>query len=1079
MLVVLTILLGLGSVAVWAQATNSSIVGTVLDESGAAIPGVQVGVLNVGTQQRRTAETNERGEYVVPRLDIGVYELSVEHPGFRREVITNIRLQISQAYRQEVVLRIGEVTEQITVEADAVTVQTDDNTIATRIDEHKIRQLPIPADRNLYRLALLAPGMSGRYRSSVSSGGFGPGFGIAASGQKFHNNNILLDGAPLRTAIHGMVRMRPSVEAIQEFRVETGWYSAEYGQQSGAQIISTIRPGTNEFHGVLFHFLRNDKLDARGFFQKDPVTGVPRDKNPYRRNLFGGVISGPIVKNRTFFTFNAELLRQRTKSRSFGFFPSQRMTSGDLTENIFRTRQFEAPSESNPLLTIPDPTTGEAFPNNQIPADRISSISQNFYQFWPAPTFQDPTCPTSDTCGRSNFVGDTSGEINDDQYFVRIDHSLSDSHRLFGRYADQDVVPISRGLQAQFLDDRFTSFNPKRQRNAVLNWTYMVSPTKLNELKVAYNRDIYQSRTGFSGSDFDILRDTGVPGQTTNPVDTGPPSVSITGCCSVGRGDPNTIWDENRMIADSFSIVKGSHSIKIGTDYQYLRTDRRTVSFVNGTFTFDGTHSGQGLGWADFLLDQPRLIRLGFVPGRGDEGSGSFPNFRYWRWHNYINDDVKLSPNLTMNIGVRYEYNSVFEDARKQSRNFDYATQQLFPAVGVRAPLSEADFNNWAPRLGFAWRPFGGTGFVIRTGYGLFYNVNMINNYVPILAANPPATLRIEELNAPRNIRLRMANADQAQNLLVQSSVTAAATDPVVGDVHQWNFNIQKALSNNMVFEIGYIGSKSSHFDIPVESNPFLPGTTTRPISAYSSIEKHDNSANGNYHALQAKLERSFSNGFTFLQTYTYAKSLFDSLACCGAQRPNSPYDRSLERGPAETDLRHRSTTAFLYELPFLRDNRGLLGQVFGNWQVNGVVTLETGLPIHPNQAIKPVEDGCPRCNPRPDRIADGRLDGSQRTLDRWFDQDAFQIVQQGAGRYGNAGRNILTAPGLTNIDFSLFKNFPINERQRIQLRWESYNFTNTPPFGLPNTSIQSGDFGRIRSADAARIMQFGLRWEF
>jgi hypothetical protein len=1060
-----------------AQAQGSSIVGTISDESGAFVAGVTVTVRNVGTQQTRTGLTNERGDYTVPRLDIGTYEVVVEHPGFRREVITNIRLQINQAYRQDVALRVGQVTEQVTVEANAVTVQTDDNTIATRIEEHKIRQLPIPADRNLFRLALLAPGMSSRYRSSVSNSGFGSGFGIAASGQKFHNNNIFLDGAPLRTAIHGVVRMRPSVEAIQEFRVESGWYSAEYGQQSGAQIISTIRPGTNNFHGVLFEFLRNDKFDARSFFQKDPVTGVPREKSPYRRNLFGGVVSGPIIRSRTFFTFNAELLRERDKNRSFGFFPSQRMRDGDLTENFFRRNPLAAPSDSNPLLQIRDITTGLPFPNNQIPASRISPIARNFYKFWAAPNFHDPTCPTSDTCGRSNFVGDTGSAINDDQYFVRIDHTLSNKHRLFGRYADQDVIPVSRGIQAEFVDPRFTSFNPKRQRNATLNWTYIVSPKILNEAKIAYNRDIFQSRTDFSGSEFDILKDTGVPGQTTNRIDTGPPGVSINRCCSVGRGDPNTIWDENRMVSDSVSIIQGSHTLKIGTEFQKLRTARRTVSFVNGEFLFDGTHSTDG--WPDFLLDQPRRIRLGFIPGKGDEGSGSYPNFIYWRWHSYINDDIKLRSNLTMNIGLRYEYNSVFEDAWKQSRNFDYKTQQLFPAVGERGPLHDPDYNNFAPRIGFAWRPFGGTGFVVRTGYGLFYNVNMINNFLPILAANPPATLRIEELNLPGQIRLRMANADQAQSLLIQSSVTATATDPVVGDVHQWNFNIQKALPYNILFEIGYVGSKSTHFDIPIESNPFFPGTTVRPIAAYSSIERHDNSANGNYHGLHVKLDREFANGFTILQTYTWSKTLFDSLACCGALRPNSPYDRGLERGPAETDVRHRATTAFLYELPLLRGSRGLLGQVLGNWQVNSVITLETGLPIHPTQTIKPVEDGCPRCTHRPDRIADGRLSSDERNLDRFFDTSAFRIVPQGTGRYGNAGRNILTAPGLVNIDFSLFKNFPFKERQRIQFRWESYNFTNTPAFLPPNTNIESSDFGRIRGAEAGRIMQFGLRWEF
>jgi len=359
----------------------------------------------------------------------------------------------------------------------------------------------------------------------------------------------------------------------------------------------------------------------------------------------------------------------------------------------------------------------------------------------------------------------------------------------------------------------------------------------------------------------------------------------------------------------------------------------------------------------------------------------------------------------------------------------------------------------------------------------MFYNVNMINNFLPILAANPPLTLRIEELNLPGKPVLRMNNADQAKNLLVQSSVSSAAVDHVVGVVHQWNLNVQKALPRNLVFEVGYTGSKSDHFDNVWERNPFIPGTTVRPISSLSSIEVQDNGASGNYHGLLTKIERQFASGLTFLQTYTWSKTMFSSFACCGALRPSNPYDgRKGERGLAETDQRHRATSAFLYELPWFRGRRHALAQVLGNWQANGVLVLETGMPFHPLQNTSPVEDGCPRCNRRPDRIAGGRFSADQRTLDRWFDTAAFA---RALGHFGTAGRNILSAPGLKNLDFSLFKNIPITEAKRIQFRWEMYNSTNTPPFNPPENTIESGDFGRIRSAGLGREMQFGLRLEF
>src|SRR5258708_29118632 len=307
-------LLVLAAASLFAQG-RSSILGTITDESGAAVARASVTVLNTGTQQKWAVTSGENGLFEVPALEIGGYEVSVEVPGFRKTTVRGIALQVDQRERVDVKLQVGEVTQQIAVEAQALAVNTDDATLSTVIDASKIRELPLPGNRNLFRLALLAPGMSRGPASSVTTSGFGAGFGIESMGQKVHKNAVQLDGAPLKTSMHGVIRMRPSVEAIEEFRVESGWYSAEYGTQSGAQIIAAMRPGTNQFHGVLFEFLRNDKLDARNFFN----TGV---KAPLRRNTFGGVLSGPIIKNKTFFTFNAEFERERRSSQAFAIYPS-------------------------------------------------------------------------------------------------------------------------------------------------------------------------------------------------------------------------------------------------------------------------------------------------------------------------------------------------------------------------------------------------------------------------------------------------------------------------------------------------------------------------------------------------------------------------------------------------------------------------------------------------------------------------------------------------------------------------------------------------------------------------------------
>ena len=1050
-----------------AQGGRSTILGAVTDETGAVVPNVSITVVNTGTQQKRMVTSNDHGDFEIGALDVGAYEVEAEARGFKKALVRGIQLEVDQRARVDLKLQVGELTQQIAVEANAAVVQTDDTTLSTMIEGAKIRELPIPANRNLFRLALLAPGMSRGPASSVTTSGFGPGFGIASMGQKVHNNAIMLDGAPLKTSMHGAVRMRPSVEAIEEFRVESGWYSAEYGTQSGAQIIATIRPGTNQFHGVAFEFLRNDKLDAHNFFD---LPGSP--KRPLRRNTFGGVISGPVWKNKTFFTFNAEFLRERRSSQGFAVFPSERMRNGDLTEPYFRRADGS-------LIPILDFQSGLPFPGNQIPASRIAPQAKGFFKYWPSTNFGPAQFD-----GTNNFTGTQRDLTDDDQQFVRIDHNFTSKDKLFGRYGIETLQLPTFPINP---NPYFVQRRPRRQQNATITYTRLVSSTMLNELRISYNRDIFKAKDDVSGSSFNIFKDLGIPGQTNNPTDTGLPSLAITGVSGLGNTDINTIWDESRQLSDHFSLTKGPHSIRFGIDYTRLRLDRRTVNFVKGSFNFTGIHSGLAptvtanergrLAWADFLLDEPAQVRLGFsnnLPPGIDPGL-TYPRTRFWRAHGFIQDDWKLTSRLTMNAGLRYEYNSAIVDTGGQSRNMDFSKQMLFPEPGKPGPLNDPSQRNFAPRIGFAWRPFGGNNTVVRAGYGIFYNVNMINMFVPALAANPPNNININELNPAGVFKIRMATADQAE-LATNSEVNVADTQRGVGSVQQWNLNIQRALSKGIIFEIAYVGSKSSHFDAPQTVNPFVPGTTTRIYPQFGPIEIISLDAAGSYHGLLAKLEKRFSKGLTFLQTYTWSKTMFDSFACCGADRHNNPYNWRLEKGLAETDQRHRATTAAVYELPFFHGRRNLTAQLLGGWQLNGTLVMETGLPMYPTQSLAPVDDGCPRCTRRPDRIQDGRLGGSQRTLQRWFDTSAFVTAR---GHYGNSGRNILTAPGLVDTDFALFKNFPITESKAIQFRWENYNFTNTPPFNPPTLEISSGNFGRITSAGLGREMQFALRFEF
>jgi hypothetical protein len=1049
----------------FAQGGRSTILGTVSDETGAAVPRVSVTVVNTGTQLKRNAVTDERGDFEVPALDIGTYEVTAQATGFHQALVQNVHLEVDQRARVDIRLQIGEITQQVQVFAEAAQVQTDDTTLSTVIDAAKIRELPLPANRNLFRLALLAPGMSRGPASSVTTTGFGAGFGIASMGQKVHNNAVQLDGAPLKTSMHGVIRMRPSVEAIEEFRVESGWYSAEYGTQSGAQIVAAMKPGTNQFHGTLFEFLRNDKLDARNLFNSGA-------KAPLRRNTFGGVLSGPIVKNKTFFTFNGEFFRERRSSQAFAIYPSARMRAGDLTESYFRRADGS-------LIPILDLGSGLPFPGNQIPTSRIAPQASGFFKYWPLPNF-GPT----DFNGTNNYTGISRDLTNDDQEFVRVDHHFSIKDKLFGRYGIETENLPTYPLNP---DPYFVTRRPRRQQNATATYTRLVSSSMLNELRVSYNRDVFKTYDDVSGSSFNILNDLHIPGQTSNPTDTGLPSLSITGVSGLGSTDINTIWDESRQVLDNFSINKGAHAIKFGVEHTRLRLDRRTVNFVKGAFNFTGIHSSLApgvtgaergrLAWPDFLLDEPSQVRLGYSTNLppGINPGLTYPRTRFWRAHAFIHDDWKVLPNLTINVGLRYEYNSAIVDTSGQSRNMDWTRLQLFPDPGKSGPLNDPSQRQFAPRIGLAWRPFGGNNTVVRTGYGIFYNVNMINMWVPALATAPPNNININELNPAGQILIRMATADQAE-ITASNELNVADRARGVGSVQQWNFNVQHLLPKGLIFEIGYVGSHSVHFDAPQTVNPYVPGTTTRIYPQFGPIESINLDASGSYHGMLQKLEKRFSRGLTFLETYTFSKTLFSSFACCGADRHNNPYNWAAEKGLAETDQRQRFTSGWLWELPFYRTKHGFTGKMLGGWQINGTLVAETGLPFYVTQALAPVDDGCPRCTRRPDRIADGRLDGSQRSVARWFDTSAFVLAR---GHYGNSGRNILAAPGLFTVDFAVFKNFAITEHKHIQLRWENYNFTNTPPLNPPVNEVSAGNFGAITSAGLGREMQFALRFEF
>lgn len=1038
------------------QIYQGTILGTVRDPSGKVVPGASVTVTNTGTNGQRTMVTDDHGNYLIPALNTGSYSVTVRMRGFRDETISGIVLSVNQQARVDMQLKLGSSVQQITVTQQAPLLHTDDAIQEQLINGHEITSLPIPLDRNIFELALLGAGMSVGPASSVTTGQYGAGFGIAAMGQKVQNNYFTLDGAPLSTAMFNQVRMRPSVEALSEFKVESASYPADLGHESGAQVISVIRPGTNNFHGTLFEFLRNDAFDARTFFE-DPT--LP--KAPLQRNDFGGVLSGPIIRNKLFFTINYEGYLQHTKSQSFAVYPDAAMKAGDLNEPYF---------SKTPII---NPQTGQPFPGNVIP---ISPQAQKLMQFFPTPNYGSAVFN-----GESNYTGYTVSNNNDEQGFARLDYTIDDKDTLFGHFGEEKNTFFNQQVNP---NPFFGQNAPRNQNNDVITWTRMISPTELNQFSISYNRDIWGSHDTVP-SGFSIANNLLIPGLDSDPYVQGVPSISITGLTALGNATPTTIWDENRRLADDFSFAHGSHQFKVGMEYERLLVRRQSYTYVTGVFDFNGSITGSP--WSDFLLDQPYQVEEAVAPATpipGFSAGETYVRLADYHLQPYFMDDWKATPKLTINYGLRWELDSPIQDIRGLTDNINMSTGQLFPAPGVSGNLYDWDHHDFAPRFGFAYRPFSGSNAtVVRGSYGVYYTQNMWNN-ISVMASNPPFNLSIDQVQTPGNVTVTMANPADATSIVGSETpeILGVPKDYGLANSQQWTFNIEHVLPQKITLEVGYVGSKSTHFDRPAEYNDInvLAGQTEREFPQYSDIELIDTDAYGTYNGLITRLEKHLSNGISFVFTYTYSKDMFSSFSGNGALRMSDPFDAKAEKGLGEPDMRHRITMSWLYELPFYRNHTAGLGHFLGGWHANGVFTWQTGMPFEVTQSVQPVNDGCSRCNEgdsrRPDLLFNPTL--SNPTLNEWFNTSAFRVA---LGHYGDEGRNILTGPGLTDVDLALYKNIRITESKTLQLRLESYDLFNTPPFDQnpPDGVMEDGTFGEILGSGPGRELQLALRFMF
>jgi len=1070
-LVAILSIMGSWAPSVSAQSFTATLRGTVRDPSGAVIPGATITIRNVSKGWTRTTVTNESGDYVVTQLPADTYAVTAQATGFKTEVREGIVLQVGQEARLDFTLVVGELEERIVVTAGAPLVQSENAMVGNVIDEQKVKELPLNG-REFWQLAQLAPNVFNPPQGSTL--GFRGGFNVAGNPEV--NNYFLLDGIDNNDETTMQPTHRPSVDGIREFKVLTGVYSAEYGRHSGGQIIITTKSGTNEFHGTVFEFLRNDNLDARNFFLRGP-------KPELKRNQFGFSVGGPIVRNHAFFFVTYEGLRLTEGVDRLGTVPTEKMRRGDFSEIA---------------TPIRDPQTGQPFPGNRIPEDRIHRISRALLEFWPLPN--QPGLA-------NNYAFNSVRTQDQNQFSVRVDHKFSEANSFFASYQfmQRENFEPSNPLCGARVIPGFGCTEPERTQHIAIVDTHVFSPRFLNEFRIGYNR-IRTNRFHEDMALGNMVQKLGLPQGGPDGLagpeffNTGLPQVRVSGFATIGG--PTNLPQGRRTntyhIANSVTYTGGDHTLKAGADVKRFLFNSFFTQFGRGDFLFNGQFTGHA--FADFLLGLLRSTSR--APGE------PFSNTYTTQAGFYVQDDWKVSPKLTLNLGLRYELNFPELERVNKMSSFDPKTGFVPVADGRlinvdasgnlvtvgRSPLGRRlwrlDKNNFAPRFGFAYRVFGDNRTVLRGGYGIFYNQIVAGNGLSPMFRGIPFRIRQTFINTPA--RLVATWERPFPSGVAAGGFTPHGINPDFPSayVQQWSLGIQREVTADLLIDATYLGSKGTHLPLLFDINQPEPGPgpiqPRRPWPQWGNIFWRDAVGTSNYHGFSLRVERRFTQGLSFLASWTISKSIDlgapPSTSGVGEADVQNPRNLRAERGLSEFDARHRFVTSFVYELPVGRGRRWLsaahpiLDHILGGWQVTGILTLQSGRPFtvittrdisNTGGANRPFVVGNPKVK--------------KPTPDRWFNTDAFSdVLPPGVFAYGNAGRNILIADGINNLDLGLFKNFRLGEERRLQFRAEFFNVANHANFGIPERNRASSAFGRVNATTTLnRQIQFGLKFIF